>query len=283
MRPILGLVLAAHMLATTTCTHAPPLGIPRAQEDIKAAVEGPCRLDDNARRDVHRHPLQTLTWFGLRADQTVVEVTPGFGWYTEILAPLLRDQGAYVAAVYAPSSSDVAPNELLSALRIKMKQSPDCYDQAKILLFDLKAPDLGEPESADLVVTFRNVHNWEVDGVSERMFHAMARVLKVGGHLGVTAHRSDPERDSPPGYTREDRVVGLAQQAGLELVGTSEINANSRDTKDHPGGVWALPPTMAHGAEDASKYLAIGESDRMTLLFRKTTRSDRQAGRGEAP
>jgi predicted methyltransferase len=239
---------------------------------LDQVIGGDWRPADQRARDMYRHPKETLTFFELRPDQTVIEITPGGGWYAQILAPLLRDNGHYIAAEKQPSADDEARSDD-SALRKLFAAHPAQFDQASIVTFDPKAPVLGPPASADRVLTFRNVHNWAMDGSAQAMFKAFYRVLKPGGVLGVADHRADAgaslDEVKGSGYLPVDYVVKLATDAGFVLDGRSEINANPKDDHDHPKGVWTLPPTLALGDQDKDKYLAIGESDRMTLRFVK--------------
>ncbi len=239
---------------------------------LDLVLEGSWRPEADRARDVYRHPKATLQFFGVQPDQTVIEITPGGGWYSEILAPLLNDNGHYIAAVAAPKSGDEARRDD-SALVRKFAADPAHYDHAKIVEFDPRAPVFGPPASADMVLTFRNVHNWVMADTAPAMFKAFFAVLKPGGVLGVVDHRAAD--DAPlaavknSGYLPTHHVVKLAVDAGFRLEGSSEINANPEDTHDHPKGVWTLPPTLALGDKDRAKYLAIGESDRMTLKFVK--------------
>lgn len=245
---------------------------------LDAAIAGPWRDPRNVARDVHRHPKETLRFFGVNADDTVIEITPGGGWYAEILAPYLRERGRYVAAVW----DDAIPGQpqyrydLNARLRTKFAADPAVYGTPEVRVFDPQAPVFGPPASADVVLTFRNVHNWVADGNAEAYFRAFFDVLKEGGTLGVVDHRARPDTDlatmKKSGYLTEALVLGLAQQAGFVLEARSEINANPKDTADHPNGVWTLPPTRRHDPADAARYEAIGESDRMTLRFRKPRR-----------
>lgn len=252
---------------------------PTSASDYTAAqldqvIGGDWRPAEQRARDRYRHPKETLAFFELRPDQTVIEITPGGGWYAQILAPLLRDDGHYVAAEKQPSADTEARSDD-SALRKLFAAHPAQFGQAAIVRFDPRAPVLGPPGSADRVLTFRNVHNWAMDGSAQAMFKAFYTVLKPGGVLGIVDHRADADagatldevRDS--GYLPVDYVAKLATEAGFVLEGRSEINANPRDDHDHPKGVWTLPPTLALGDQDKDKYLAIGESDRMTLRFVK--------------
>ena len=268
-------LLAMPVLAQDQPTDA--LVPPTSASDYTAAqldqvVAGDWRPADQRARDRYRHPKETLEFFELRPDQTVIEITPGGGWYAQILAPLLHDNGHYVAAEKQPSADSEARADD-SALRKLFAAHPAQFGQASIVTFDPKAPVFGAPASADRVLTFRNVHNWAMDGSAPAMFKAFYAVLKPGGVLGVVDHRADAGatldevRDS--GYLPVDYVVKLATDAGFVLDGRSEINANPKDDHDHPKGVWTLPPTLALGDQDKAKYLAIGESDRMTLRFVK--------------
>jgi len=269
---------------STLLLAAPAMAIkpagPNAQPDItaavQAAVDGKGRTPDNVKRDAYRHPAQTLSFFGVEPGKTVVEITPGGGWYSEILAPLLRDKGTYVAAVVDPMA--VAEGKARDyqqrgrdGLEKKFAGTPALYDKAKIVGYDPKAPKFGPDNSADVVLTFRNVHNWRSANQAEGMFKGFYSVLKPGGVLGVVEHRAkaDVPADDKSGYVGQAQVIAMAEAAGFKLAGSSEINANPRDTKDHPNGVWTLPPVNNHDAADDAKYKAIGESDRMTLRFVK--------------
>ncbi|MGN2254017.1 class I SAM-dependent methyltransferase [Frateuria sp. GZRe12] len=239
---------------------------------LDQVIGGDWRPADQRARDTYRHPKETLTFFELRPDQTVIEITPGGGWYAQILAPLLRDNGHYIAAEKQPSADEEARSDD-SALRKLFAAHPAQFGQAAIVTFDPKAPVVGPPASADRVLTFRNVHNWAMDGSAQAMFKAFYTVLKPGGVLGIVDHRADAgaslDEVKGSGYLPVDYVVKLATDAGFVLDGRSEINANPKDDHDHPKGVWTLPPTLALGEQDKAKYLAIGESDRMTLRFVK--------------
>jgi predicted methyltransferase len=239
---------------------------------LDQVLAGSWRSPQNKARDVYRHPKGTLQFFGIRPDQTVIEITPGGGWYSEILAPLLKDNGHYIAAVTKPAGDGEASRDL-SGLRGKFAADAEHYGKAQLLEFDPKAPVLGAPNSADMVLTFRNVHNWVMADTAPAMFKAFYAALRPGGVLGVVDHRAannasiDAIKGS--GYLPTSYVVKLATDAGFKLEEQSEINANPKDTKDYPKGVWTLPPTLTLGDQDKDKYLAIGESDRMTLRFVK--------------
>ncbi len=238
----------------------------------------PHRSEANRARDKYRHPAETLSFFGLNDAQTVVEISPGGGWYTEILAPLLNERGHYLAALNDPekAGNDNAKSYYAKQngeFEAKFKANPELYGKAAMVLIDAKTPNFGPAGSADLVLTFRNVHNWMGQGAEKNMFKGFFEVLKAGGKLGVTEHRAAPGTDAKvsakTGYLSEEVVIKLALDAGFVLEAKSEINANPLDTKDYKGGVWTLPPTLSEGETDKAKYLAIGESDRMTLLFKK--------------
>jgi predicted methyltransferase len=237
-----------------------------AASALKSAVDSPGRSSEERARDQYRHPIETLTFFGIKPEMTVVEIWPGAGWYTDILAPYLHDQGKLYAAI--------AKGE--NAAEYKKKLADDPARFGKVTVTQLDPPDkmqIAPAGSADMVVTFRNVHNWMRGGNGEAVFKAMYTALKPGGVLGVEEHRGDPGKPQDPkaasGYVREDYVITLAEEAGFILAGKSDLNANPRDTKDYAKGVWTLPPTLRLGDTDKAKYLAIGESDRMTLKFIK--------------
>ena len=257
---------------------------PVVEENLLGAViAGDHRSAENRARDTWRHPQETLEFFGIRPDMTVVELWPGAGWYTEILAPYLRDKGRYVGAHWDPETPTDYVQKNLKAYRDKLAARPVLYDMVEITVLSPPAKlDFAPPDSADMVVTFRNLHNWMDGGQAANTFAAIYRALKPGGVLGLVEHRAVPDQPQDPkaasGYIRQDYAVELAQQAGFVLEAASEINANPRDTKDHPEGVWTLPPTLALGDKDREKYLAIGESDRFTLRLRKPGSS---AGVGE--
>ena len=250
---------------------------PRASAPaLDKAVAGSWRDPTNTPRDRYRHPRETLAFFGVAPDHTVIEITPGGGWYAEILAPYLRDGGKYIAAVVDPAAVPAGRGRdyqqtTKSGLEAKFAAGPAQFDRARTVGYDPALPSFGAPASADVVLTFRNVHNWRMGGQAEGMFRGFFAVLKPGGTLGVVEHRAarDLPADDKSGYVGQAQVIAMAQAAGFQLEAQSEINANPRDSKDHPNGVWTLPPVNRHDAADAAKYQAIGESDRMTLRFRK--------------
>jgi predicted methyltransferase len=271
----IAVLLAGPVVAQDQPTDA--LVPPTSASDYTAAqldqvIAGDWRPPAQRARDAYRHPKATLEFFEVRPDQTVIEITPGGGWYAQILAPLLRDNGHYVAAEKKPAADEEARNDD-NALRKLFAAHPAQFDRASIVAFDPQAPAFGPAASADRVLTFRNVHNWTMDGTAPAMFKAFFAVLKPGGVLGVVDHRADDgvtlEQVKGSGYLPVDYVVKLATDAGFVLDASSEINANPKDDHDHPKGVWTLPPTLALGEQDKAKYQAIGESDRMTLRFVK--------------
>ncbi len=233
------------------------------------------RSEDNRARDRFRNPEETLFFFGVERDDTVVEINPGGGWYMEIIAPFVNEEGQYIAATPNPELEDMPSYVVSQAAQIqaRIEDQPDLYGNAEVQFYDPAAPQLGEPGSADFVLTFRNVHGWVNGGRAEDMFQAFADVLKPGGVLGVVQHRAvdgaDPKESASTGYVSEAAVTELAEAAGLVADGSSNINANPRDTRDHPEGVWTLPPSLRLGEENRDEYEAIGESDRMTLRFVK--------------
>jgi predicted methyltransferase len=249
-----------HAPAPVIAAAPAPAAAPEAA--IAAAVAAPTRTTANVARDPFRHPAETLAFFGVTPAQTVVEFIPGGGWYTEILAPLLRDRGMLYAT---------QPARGLDALAAKFAADPATYGKAKLVAW----PGKGEiPDgSADTVLTFRNVHNMVMNGQAEATFKRFFELLKPGGVLGVVDHRLPEGKDialeKTSGYLKVSTVKRLAAQAGFVLEAESEINANPRDTADWPQGVWTLPPNYREGDATRAKYAAIGESDRMTLRFRK--------------
>jgi predicted methyltransferase len=238
---------------------------------IDDAIAGPWRSAANKARDQYRHPAATLKFFGVKPGQTVVEVGPGGGWYTEILAPAMKGNGKYVAGLANPLASI---NAAKSVEGFKTKFGDKAiYGDIGIGVFAKGVADIVEPGSADVVLTFRNVHNWHMGGWDQEAFNAFFKALKPGGTLGVVEHRlpeARPDADmKKSGYMKVSYVKMLAEKAGFKLAGASEVNANPKDTKDYPDGVWTLPPTFQKGDVDRAKFAAIGESDRMTLKFVK--------------
>ncbi len=271
-RRLIGLILGS--AAVSACAPQEPVSVEAPQAALAAAVASPARTPANVARDRYRHPLETLSFFGVRPSDTVVELWPGGGWYTEILAPYLAAGGGRLYAA--------APDWGLNGVR-KMKESnPALY--GAVLTADFPAFDSSATRvpdgSADVVLTFRNVHNWRMGyrredkrDYSAEAFRQIYAMLKPGGTLGIVDHRlpesASDERELKSGYIKVSTVRRLAEAAGFRLAGSSEINANPNDTADWPDGVWTLPPSLALKDKDREKYLAIGESDRMTLKFVK--------------
>ena len=251
-------------------------GLARADEALKAALAGTQRTPASAARDAWRHPYETLSFFGIRPDMTVVEIKPGGGWYTEILAPYLRDRGQLILAGDDPESASAYYRRSAERLQQKLQAQPAVYDRVRLTVFEPpRRLQIAAAGTVDMVLTFRNVHNWAVDGddVVRAVFRSVHDSLKPGGVFGVVDHRLPAGRVQDPkaasGYLHQAYVVRLAESVGFTLAAASEINANPRDGADHEGGVWALPPTYANKDKDRSRYAAIGESDRMTLKFVK--------------
>jgi len=242
-------------------------------KQISMIMDGDHRSAANKARDRYRHPNKTLSWLGIKPDMSVVEIFPGGGWYTEILAPYLKDKGLFYAAGSDPESSSRFSRKSAQAFKEKMA-SNDVYANVKTTV--LAPPEkitIAPAGTVDAVLTFRNIHNWMKAGTADDVFNAMYTALKPGGILGVIEHRGNPEIEQDPkagsGYINQDYAIKLAEKAGFVFVSSSEINANPKDSKDHHKGVWTLPPTLAMKKKNREKYLAIGESDRFTLKFIK--------------
>jgi predicted methyltransferase len=268
------LIATAAVLPSTAMSQADPA----TAAALDAALAGNHRSDRNKARDAYRHPKQTLEFFGLRRNMTVVEIWPGGGWFTEVLAPVLKEQGRLYVAEYGPNATFDYQKEEQQALTEKFRKYPDVFGKVqRTALWSPTDLAIAPPGSADLIVTFRNVHNWVSPDYKQdpaRIFAAFFTALKPGGILGVVDHRwPDAKTEDPKagkGYISEERITALAKAAGFEFVARSDINRNPRDTHDHPNGVWNLPPDAAvKPGDDRQKYLSIGESDRLTLKFRK--------------
>ena len=276
------IVLFAAAASLAGCASVPtrtpaPAPVPRdpvTAAAIESVLAGEHRTPENRARDVYRHPLDTLLFFGIKPDMTVVEVWPGAGgWYTEVLAPLLAGHGKLYAAQVPPAPGNEFVTANLKSFRDKLGERPDLYGGVEVTTLGANSDAIAPPGSADLVVTFRNLHNWMNLGIANEAFAAMFKALKPGGILGVVEHRADPAKPQDPratnGYVNEEYAIELIKAAGFELLARSEINANPKDTKDYEQGVWTLPPSYRLGNRDHAKYEAIGESDRFTLKFRK--------------
>lgn len=255
------------------------LSVPAAADPIEDAVAAPTRSEANTARDQYRHPAETLRFFGVEPDMTVVEIWPGGGWYSEILGPLLAEEGQLYLAIFSDTAKGPAYRARLNkSLREKVEANPDAYGDVKLTHLHIPGEtDIAPAGSADRVLTFRNVHNWLAADEAEAAFDAFFKALKPGGMLGVVEHRAKPGTDletmKKSGYVTEEKVIEIARDAGFELVEKSDVNANPKDSADHPKGVWTLPPSLALGDEDREKYEGVGESDRMTLLFRKPVKN----------
>ncbi|PPU39781.1 class I SAM-dependent methyltransferase [Xanthomonas arboricola] len=273
---VVGMAVAIGAPLAMAIKPADSASLPAPDAALQKAIDGNWRDRVYVQRDVYRHPGQTLAFFGIKPTQTVIEITPGSGWYSEILAPYLRDKGKYVAAVVDPAGvpegrgRDSAQRGR-DELEKKFAAKPQVYGKPSFVSYMPKTPSFGVDNSADLVLTFRNVHNWRMAGNAEAMFAGFYKVLKPGGVLGVVEHRAkaDVPADDKSGYVGQAQLIAMAEAAGFKLAGKSEVNANPRDSKDYAGGVWTLPPSNNHDKADDAKYQAIGESDRMTLKFVK--------------
>ena len=236
-------------------------------------LAGEQRSEENRARDRYRHPKQTLLFFGIRPEMSVLEVWPEPGWYTEVLAPLLADKGHYYAGVIAPDPKSQYITRRLDDFRQKLAARPEIYGKVTVVTFPLDGSDAVPPGTLDMIVTFRNIHNWMARDAAAAAFATMYRALKPGGVLGVAEHRGNPAVQQDPhaksGYVNEDYAIKLIEAQGFRLEASSQVNANPKDTKDYEQGVWTLPPTYRLGDKDRDKYAAIGESDRFTLKFVK--------------
>lgn len=259
----LSLLLAAPLL------HAGP--------SLQEVIASPHRTPAFVERDDARNPLPVLRFFRVEPQHTVVELWPGGGWWSEILAPYLREDGRYIAAGFLPHPDpENYRNRLRQQLAQKFTADPARYNQVRTVAFGPGAFTLAPPNSVDVVLTFRNLHSFINEGIEDQVVKAAYAALKPGGILGVVAHRGpegmSAEASKKSGYLPESRAIEAVERAGFFLVERSSINANPRDTHDHPYGVWSLPPSLQGGDADREKYLAIGETDRMTLKFVKPAR-----------
>jgi predicted methyltransferase len=246
-----------------------------AESAIQHAVDAPTRSKKFVARDGARHPSEELSFFDVTPSSTAVEIWPGGGYWTQILAPLLHDHGTYYVATGSPDGDrEEAAFALSPAFKQMLDAHPDVYGRVKLTVFGAHHPDLAPAGSADVVLTFRNLHNWMAEDDAAEMLASIRRTLKPGGILGIEDHRGSTKTPQDPkaanGYVRQDYAETLVEQAGFTLVGSSEMDANPRDTADWPKGVWTLPPVLAMGKVDRAKYLAVGEADNFVLKFRKT-------------
>jgi predicted methyltransferase len=237
--------------------------------DLERAVTSEERDPKNAARDSSRNPLETLSFFGIKSDMTIIELSPGGGWYTEILANFLHEPGKLIAAHFDPNSERAYYKRSRANFEKKMSSNP-MFDTVEMVAIN---SNLAEPNTVDAVLTFRNLHNW-LGADMDLIFSNSYKALKPGGLFGVVEHRAKPGTSmkamKKSGYVSEEHAIEMAMKHGFELVAKSEINANPKDSTDYPGGVWTLPPNLRLKDVDREKYLEIGESDRMTLLFKKS-------------
>ncbi len=270
----LSLLAAAGLMLVTSCSTTSTRESTALELDN--ILSGSQRSAQNSARDRYRHPKETLLFFGIRPEMRVLEVWPEPGWYTEIIAPLVREHGKYYAAVIAPDPQSRYVTDRLSEYQRKLTSDPQLYGAVEVVTFPSDGSDMVPPGSLDMVVTFRNIHNWMARGSAEQAFATMYKALKPGGVLGVVEHRGNPNVPQDPkaksGYVNEDYAIRLIEGQGFRLVGESQVNANSKDTRDYEQGVWTLPPTYRLGDKDRQRYAEIGESDRFTLKFVKPKR-----------
>lgn len=241
--------------------------------DLLAAVAGDNRSEANKARDAYRRPVETLSFFGIKNNMTVIENWPGGGWYTEILAPYLKNKGQLIAATYDrnPESQQPWMKRLNQNFDDRFVSHPEIYGNIKVVgLLPADNPELAPAESVDAILDFRNAHNW-IKADADNMIMAWHMALKPGGIVGLVDHRMDDDKPYNPdnGYVHEQQIIAAMARHGFKLEARSDLNRNPKDTKDHPKGVWTLPPTLTLKEQDRDKYLAIGESDRMVLKFVK--------------
>lgn len=266
-------LLAGIALPGDVHAQQPPAGATAIDPALAEIIAGPHRAEKDRARDIYRHPGETLTFFGLKPDMTVVEIWPGGGWYTDIIAPYVKGKGRYYAAGRNRDAKDERIQKSIASYDEKLAAKPELFGEVIVTELSQSKGDIAPAGSVDLVLTFRNIHNWMKFGFEKAIFAAMFKALKPGGALGVVEHRADPQEFPDPqalsGYVQVEQVKQMALQVGFEFVAASEVNANPKDGRKHPKGVWTLPPSLRLGDEDKEKYLTIGESDRMTLLFRR--------------
>lgn len=260
------------LIACLMLLGAAPLRADPIDPALQAALDAPLRSEKNRVRDPFRHPSAVLPFFGIRPDSTIVEIDPGAsGYWTEILAPYLKAKGRYIAANPVPTSPEGVHDS--EGFKAKLMADPASYSAVEITTFAGKDSPIAPTGSADFVVTFRNLHNWMAKGETAASLATFYAALKPGGVLGIVDHRASETTPQDPlaksGYVRPDFAIQQIEAAGFKLVAASEANANPKDTKDYPVGVWALPPTYRLKDVDRAKYQAIGESDRFTLKFMK--------------
>jgi len=265
--PFRGLALALVVLTVSTSVQSSPAADPV----LSATLASPARPAAAVARDAVRHPAEELTFFGLKPEQTVVELWPGGGYWTDILGPYLASRGHYYVALPPSGNGEEGGEASNWHARYDSK-----YGKVTATTLGQGRYDIAPPGSVDLVLTFRNLHNWMTDGYAQQALEAAFRALKPGGILGIVAHRGRTDQPQDPkarnGYVRQDYTVTLAKRVGFLLVASSEVNANPKDTKDWVDGVWTLPPTLSQGEKDRARYMAIGEADNFVLKFKKPER-----------
>jgi predicted methyltransferase len=267
--------LVTALVAALVCACSTPVATRQeTTATLDSILEGAQRSAAHKARDEYRHPRETLLFFGLRPEMQVLEIWPDpDGWYTEVIAPLVRDRGKYYAAVLDAAPGNANQEKRVADYQAKLAERPDLYDRVAVVKLPNDGSDIVQPGTVDMIVTFRNVHNWMARGQAQKAFAQMFRALKPGGTLGVVEHRGDPAKPQDPqaksGYVNEQYAIDLIEAQGFKLGAKSESNANPRDTKDYEQGVWTLPPVYRLGDKDREKYTAIGESDRFTLRFVK--------------
>ena len=263
----------AGVLLAAACADATRSSRETTAEALTAVLAGDQRTPEERARDDYRHPKETLLFLGLRPELSVLEVWPEPGYYTAIIAPLVRARGKYYAGVIAVDPGSKHSMQRNEDYRQRLAARGDLYDRVNLVTFPADGGDVVPHGTLDMVVTFRNIHNWMARDTASQAFATMFRALKPGGVLGVVEHRGNPAVAQDPqaksGYVNEEYAIRLIEAQGFRLVAKSELNANPRDTKDYEHGVWTLPPTYRLGTQDHDKYAAIGESDRFTLRFVK--------------
>jgi len=273
---VTGCALAAAVAVLLAAACASSSSRESTAEALTAILAGDQRPPEERARDGYRHPKETLLFFGIRPETRVLEVWPEPGWYTAVIAPLVRDKGKYFAGIIAADPSSKYITHRREEFLARLAARPDLYDRVAVVNFAADGGDAVPPGSVDMVLTFRNMHNWMARDQAAQAFRSMYRALKPGGVLGVVEHRGnaavpqDPKAKS--GYVNEDYAIKLIEEQGFRLVAKSGVNDNPKDTKDYEQGVWTLPPTYRLGAKDHDRYAAIGESDRFTLRFVKPGR-----------
>jgi predicted methyltransferase len=268
-RPTLALLATAVLIASCAMTSTRQA----TAQALDKILADPQRPEADRARDRYRHPKETLLFFGIRPEMSVLEVWPEPGWYTDVIAPLVREKGKYYAALIEPDASSKYVTTRLDNYRKKLAADPKRYGNAALVTFPSGGADVVPPGSVDMVVTFRNIHNWMAKDSAPQAFATIFKALKPGGVLGVVEHRGNPatpqDLKAKSGYVNEDYTIKLIEAQGFKLIATSEVNANPKDTKDYEQGVWTLPPSYRLGDQDRQKYTDIGESDRFTLKFEK--------------